>query len=180
VRLQVAQACLDLLREGRVDFGPAEVAQRADVSRATLHRWWPTKADLLREALTLHTGTLVAPDTGGWETDLRALAALLAAFFAEPAEISQNAIMASGRHPDYDALVLEHYEPLLASWRAVVERAQDRGEVRPELDPNTVVMMLTSPLLVMPTVMHHVLTRRELDELVRFVLAATVVPRPLR
>lgn len=174
VRRRVAEATLGLLGEGRADFGPAEVAARAGVSRATLHRWWPTKADLVREALTQHTGRLDPPDTGSWEGDLRALVAQLAAFFADPVEVSQNAIMASGRHPDYDALVLEHYGPRFAAWRAVVERGRARGEVRPDLDPDLVVAMLASPLLVGPLVLHHTPDPADLDRIADFVLAATV------
>ena len=174
IRQQVAQATLDLLGEGRADFGPAEVATRARVSRATLHRGWPTRADLVREALTEHTRRLDPPDTGSWEGDLRALVAQLAAFFADPVEVSQNAIMASGRHPDYDALVFEHYGPLFAAWRAVVERGRARGDVRADVDPDVVVAMVTSPLLVGPLVMHHTPAPDELDRMVDFVLAATV------
>jgi AcrR family transcriptional regulator len=178
VRLQVARACLELLAEGRTDFGPAEVAQRAGVSRATLHRWWPRHVDLLREALTLHTASLEPPDTGTWAGDLRLLVRQLARFFAEPVEVSQNAIMASGRHPEYEAVVLEHYEPLQASWRAVVTRAQARGEVRADVDPATVVLLVASPLLVLPTVLRRTPTARQLARIVDLVLAATEVPRP--
>jgi AcrR family transcriptional regulator len=178
VRRQVAQACLDLLEAGSVDFGPAEVARRAQVSRATLHRWWPTKADLLREALDLHTRPLDPPDTGSWEGDVRALVTQLATFFAQPAEVSQNAIMASGRHPEYDALVLEHYEPRFAGWREVVERARRRGELRPEVRASTVVLMLASPLLVTPTILHREPSADELESIVAFVLAATVAGGP--
>src|SRR6476661_6616837 len=107
VRRQVGEACLALLGEGRTDFGPADVALRSGVSRATVYRWWPTKTDLLREGLAVHTGRrLDPPDTGSWQGDLRALARQLAAFFSDPVEFAQNAIMASGSAPDFDALVL--------------------------------------------------------------------------
>src|SRR5262249_22261565 len=127
VRRRVAAACLELLAEGAVELGPSEVARRAGVSRATLHRWWPTTADLLHEALAHHTRALEAPDTGSWAGDLRAFARRLAAFFADPVEVGQNAVMASGAHPDYTAAVLEHYAPLFADWRSMLGRAQVRG-----------------------------------------------------
>src|SRR5689334_16773173 len=91
VRRQVGEACLALLAEGRTDFGPAEVASRSGVSRATVYRWWPAKADLLREALAVHTGRRIdPPDTGTWHGDVRALARRLATFFSDPAEVAQN------------------------------------------------------------------------------------------
>lgn len=173
VRHAVASACLELLGEGRVDFGPVEIAQRSGVSRATLHRWWPTRADLLREALTLHTRPLEVPDTGSWAGDVRALAEQLAAFFSDPIEVSQNAIMASGAHPEYTQAVLEHYAPLFLGWRGIVERAMARGEVRPDADADAVVLLLTSPLLVAPLVLRYTPTGEEVGRIVELVLAAT-------
>ena len=73
----------------------------------------PTKDHLLREALSVHTSTLVVPDTGTWAGDVRAMAHTCATFFSDPVEVSQNAIMASGRHADYVTTVVEHYEPFL-------------------------------------------------------------------
>src|SRR5262245_5645867 len=78
VRRRVARACLDLLAEGHATFGPVEVARHAGVSRATLHRWWPAKEDLLREALSLHTRELAVPDTGSWARDVEMFARRLA------------------------------------------------------------------------------------------------------
>jgi hypothetical protein len=93
------------------------------------------KADLLREALTRHTRSLAAPDTGSWESDVREFAATLAAFFGDPVEVSQNALMATGSHPDYTAAVLEHYAAIFDDWRAMLARARDRGEVAPTSTP---------------------------------------------
>lgn len=173
VRLQVAQACLDLLGEGEVGFGPGEVASRAGVSRATVHRWWPTKADLLREALTLHTRDLVVPDTGSWAGDVHGLARQLARFFADPVEVSQNAIMASGQHPDYSAAVMEHYGPLFVAWRAMVERARERGELRAGVDADVVLVTLSGPLLVGPLIYRRAVTPAEADAVADLLVAAT-------
>jgi AcrR family transcriptional regulator len=175
VRRQVALACLDLLAEGNVDFGPLEVAQRSGVSRGTIYRWWPTKPDLLREALAWHTRTLDVPDTGTWAGDLRALARQLAAFFSDPVEVSQNAIMASGQHPDFDALVLDYFAPLFDGWRALVERGRARGEVRADVDADTVMLMIASPLLMVPLLFHRRLTRTEVARIADLAIAATAV-----
>jgi AcrR family transcriptional regulator len=173
VRRRVAQACLDLLAEGTADLGPVEVARRSGVSRATIHRWWPTRLDLLREALSLHTRALVAPDTGSWAGDLRAFAHLLAAFFSDPVEVGQNAVMASGAHPDYTAAVLEHYAPLFADWRAMLERARARGEVAEDVDADAVLLLLLSPLLLVPLLYHRRFRKGEVDHLVELTVRAT-------
>ena len=156
VRQQVAAACLSLLAEGRTDLSPSAVAQRSGVTRATVYRWWPTKVDLLHEALTAHTAHRIDPvDTGSWEGDVHTLARRLAACFADPAEVSLNVIMATGADAEYDRVVLAHYEPIFAAWRAVVTRAQQRGELEAGVDPDTVVMAIAAPMVVTPLLFHR-------------------------
>jgi AcrR family transcriptional regulator len=156
VRHEVAEAVLSLMREGRVGFSVAEVAERAGVHRTTVYRWWPAPADLVREALTIHTARLVVPDTGRWEDDIRALAVQLADFFSDPVEIAMNVTMAGGTQPDVDMVIIEHWMPVFAEFARVVERATLRGEVRPDTDATVVLQLLVSPLL-----MHTVLLRSE-------------------
>jgi AcrR family transcriptional regulator len=176
VRSQVGAACLALLAEGNVGFGPVEVAARAGVSRATVHRWWPTKADLLQEALALHTRSLAVPDTGSWPDDVRALAERLATFFAEPVEVGLNALMASGEHPGYTTAVLEHYSPLFADWRGVVERARARGELVDGVDADTVLLTLVSPLVLVPLLFRLPLTAGDVRRIAALVVDATSAP----
>jgi AcrR family transcriptional regulator len=173
VRQRVASACLELLAGGQADFGPVEVARRSGVSRATIHRWWPTKADLLREALALHTRSLVVPDTGTWAGDVRAFARRLAAFFADPVEVAQNALMASGVHADYTAAVLQHYGPIFEDWRGMIDRAKERGEVDAGVDADAVLLTLSSPLLVVPLLYRRPVSKQELAGVVDVVLRAT-------
>jgi AcrR family transcriptional regulator len=173
VRRRVAEACLALLGEGKADFGPVEVARRSGVSRATIHRWWPTKPDLLAEALAMHTRSLVVPDTGAWEGDVRAFAHDLARFFADPVEVSQNALMASGVHADYTTAVLVAYESVFADWRSMIERAQGRGEVPADLDVDTTILALVAPLVVVPLLFRMELTPANVDALVDLLLRAT-------
>lgn len=175
VRQAVARACLDLLADGQVDLAPVEVARRAGVSRATVYRWWPSKADLLREALTLHTRVLDPPDTGSWPEDVHALAAQLAAFFSDPVEVSQNAIMASGAHPEYTQLVLEHFEPLFTEWRSIVERARSRREVSDDIDVDTVLLTLASPLLLLPLLYRYSPSTDDVRRVADLVIAATSI-----
>lgn len=173
MRRRVAEACLALLGEGVADFGPVEVARRSGVSRATLHRWWPTRADLLAEALALHTRSLAAPDTGTWAGDARTFAHALARFFADPVEVSQNVLMASGRHDDYTAAVLVAYESVFADWRAMIERAQARGEVAADLDVDVTVLTLVAPFVVVPLLFRMELSGANVDALVDLLLRAT-------
>lgn len=84
MRRAVGEAVLALMREGQSGFSVAEVDERAGVHRTTVYRWWPTPADLVREALTLHATRLVVPDTGCWHGDVLALAVDFADFSRTP------------------------------------------------------------------------------------------------
>jgi AcrR family transcriptional regulator len=148
VRRRVAEAVLALLREGQSGFSVAEVAERAGVNRTTVYRWWPTPADLVREALTVHTARLVVPNTGRWNDDVLALATELAEFFSDPVEIAMNVTMAGGSHPEVDAVMVEHWTPVFQELSKTVERAKQRGEVSPDTEPALVLELLVGPLLM--------------------------------
>ncbi len=173
MREAVARACLELLVEGEIELAPATVALRAGVSRKTLYRWWPTRTDLLRNALALHTRRLEPPDTGSWAGDVRALVAQLAAFLGDPVERAQNAILASGLYPDFNRVMLDYYGPIQAGWRAIVERGVARGEVADDVDPDAVVSAIASPLLVITLLERRAPSARERRALERLVLRAT-------
>lgn len=173
VRQAVASTVLDLLAEGTVDFTVTDVAARAGLNRTTIYRWWPTYADLIREALTAHTSAIDVPDTGSWTEDLRELARRLAVFFAGPVEVSTSAVMVSRRAPDLSALIIDHFAPVQRSWQKVVERGIARGEVRPDCDPEAVINMLASQLVLAPLVLYREATQDEIDALVDLVLRAT-------
>ncbi|MFG1795777.1 TetR/AcrR family transcriptional regulator C-terminal ligand-binding domain-containing protein [Nocardia sp. NPDC049149] len=168
VRRAVAEAGLALLQEGRIDFSVAEVAERAGVHRTTVYRWWPTPAELVREAMTVHTARLVVPDTGSWDEDVLALCVQLAEFFADPVEIAINAVMASGSHPELNTIQVQHWDPISLEFATLIERAKRRGEVTADADPEIVLNLLTAPLL-MHTVMLH---SQPAPDLVRGIAAA--------
>jgi len=174
----VARACLDLLVEGDLDLAPAVVAARSGISRKTLYRWWPTRADLLQHALALHTRRLEPPDTGSWAGDLEALIDQLARFLGDPLERAQNAILASGRHPDFNRLMFDHYAPILAGWRRIVERGIERGEVAADVDPERVVSLIVSPMLVTTLLERRAPRARERRALGQLVLRATATRSP--
>jgi AcrR family transcriptional regulator len=122
--------------------------------RTTIYRWWPTRADLVREALTVHTARLVLPDTGQWKNDVLALAVELANFFSDPVEMAMNAALSAGSNTELDVLQIQHWVPIFEEFSQIVERAKRRGEVRPDTDPVVVLNLLTGPLLTHTVILH--------------------------
>jgi AcrR family transcriptional regulator len=172
-RLSVAEAVLDFFREGRSDFSVAEVADRAGVHRSTVYRRWPTTADLLREALTIHTASLTIPDTGHWEHDLHQLAGNLATFFADPVEMAMNAAMASGNDTTLATVLTEHWLPIISTIVELVTRAVERKQIASDINPNMIVELLVSPLLMHTTFLREAPNTAFVDELARTIARAS-------
>lgn len=75
------------------------------MGRRTVYRWWPTREDLLREALGAHVRRVpTVEDSGSWERDLCALADRLAQFAADPVEIALAQLMAGGQHLEFNQM----------------------------------------------------------------------------
>jgi AcrR family transcriptional regulator len=173
VRRAVADAVLELFRDRRFSFSVAEVADAAGVHRGTVYRRWPTRVDLVGEALTVHTARLRAPDTGGWEGDVHALVAEFGKFFADPVEIGMNVSFAVGADPQVADATTRHWMPLLDAMAEPVRRAMARGEIAPDLDPMILLNMIIGPLLVRTVLQHLVPTDDYLRSLAETVCAAT-------
>lgn len=154
VRRAVARAVLELYREGDGGFGVTEVAERSGVHRATVYRRWPTRALLLREALTLYTSHLSLPDTGSLGRDLRLLAGQLAVIFSDPLVVAMNGAIASGSDPELSDAAVEHWTPLFGEISRTLERAAERGETSAAVDPGLLGYLLVSPLLVQTVLLH--------------------------
>jgi AcrR family transcriptional regulator len=164
---------LDLLAEGKVDLPLSDVAERSGVSRTTIYRWWPTQAELLREALTYHTRRLDVPDTGSWAGDVYAFVAQMAAFLSDPIERAQNAILASGLHPDFHDAAFEYWLEIVEHWFGVVQRGIERGEVAPDTDPANVIYALVSPLLVITLLEQRLPSPEDVMGIGKLVIRAT-------
>ena len=174
VRQAVGEATLAFLAEGQLAFTVVEVAARAGVGRRTVYRWWPTRDDLLIEALEAHVRRVpTVEDAGSWERDLRGLAHRLAEFAADPVEIAMASIMAGGQHPEFNRIVLEQWRPAMASWRRLVRGAVDRGEVTAECDPGTVIDTLLAPIFYSPLTLRRSMSTAEVDALVDLLLTGT-------
>ncbi|MGW0912374.1 TetR/AcrR family transcriptional regulator [Streptomyces sp. NPDC002784] len=130
-------AVLDLLREVGYDALTMDaVAARTKSSKATLYRQWGGKAELVAKAVR-HSkpgGTLDGIDTGSLRGDLHALTRR-----SDDCQMEQNSALMRGlamavhSNPDLLRAFREHLvEPELADFRRVIQRAVDRGEIRPD------------------------------------------------
>lgn len=135
-----------LLNEGMVGFTFERVAEESGASRTTLHKWWPSRGALALEAyFETVRGTLAFPDSGDIAADLtEQLRAFVHLVTRTPAgRVLAELIGASQTDP----ALAEAYRRLYSAPRRALavealERARDRGQLRPDVDPEAVVDQL--------------------------------------
>ena len=150
MRAAVLTATADVLDElGYDELTYDEVARRADVHRTTVYRRWPTKPELVAEALDLHSEEHVPiPDTGSLAGDLNALAAAVAANVSSPAGARRSvSIVAAAAHSDeLRSLVQSFMTRRVVLTEPLVARAVERGELPTATDPRLVIEALVGPI----------------------------------
>jgi AcrR family transcriptional regulator len=146
----IAAAAELLLEQGLAAVSMDEVAARAEVSKATIYRWWPTKETLALDALYHEwAGVPPARDTGSLRGDLlgllrpwarlasrkpygRAIAALLTKAQTDPAFAREYRT--------------RFVEPRRDQARAIFRRAIERGEIPADTKVEVALDLLYGPI----------------------------------
>ncbi|MFD4640247.1 TetR/AcrR family transcriptional regulator [Lentzea sp. NPDC058436] len=125
-RLAVLHAVDDLLLEvGYSAMTMKSIADRAKVSRATVYRWWSTKAEVLFEASALDSvKELTIEASGDPRADLVAYLDALAVFLSRsPAGIAYRVLLTEARGDAAVAELFSSRDVLGDTSRPVLERA---------------------------------------------------------
>ncbi|RJL36081.1 TetR/AcrR family transcriptional regulator [Bailinhaonella thermotolerans] len=139
----ILRAARELLERGDgAGVSVDAIAAAAGVGKQTIYRWWPSKSDLLLDALVEGArGLAPAPDEGDLGSDL---AAFLTATFrgardpAVAAALRQVAAEAQ-RDPRAAGLLRSFTEDRRRVLRGLLERAAARGELSPAADLDLLV-----------------------------------------
>ena len=147
VRHDVLSAAGELLLErGMAGFTIDEVAKRSGASKVTIYKLWPSAGTLALEGyFTTVAPELAFPDTGNIEADLRSqLRSFVQLLTTTSAGRTIAELIARAQtDPDLMAAYLERYSaPRRALAVARLEQARTEGQVRPDLDAETVVDQL--------------------------------------
>jgi AcrR family transcriptional regulator len=147
----VLEATLAQLAERGFDrLAIPHIAQHAGVNKTSIYRRWPTKAELVRDALAAamsHTDD--APDTGTLRNDLIALARTVATFTQSRVGTAVIRIMhAESGNPEVRALATMAYGEAAGSgpW-AVMRRAVMRGELKDNVDPTLLLFAIAGAIM---------------------------------
>ncbi len=152
VRTSVLAAAAELLTGvGYDEMSIEDVAARAGVHKTTIYRRWPTKAELVADAVRANSDQAVPiPDTGTLPGDLRALARDVVANIGTEggARKSRSIVAASATSDQLAANMHAVWDERLTTSAAIVHQAIKRGELPPDTDPNLVIETLIGPLWV--------------------------------
>ncbi len=157
------EAILVATRELLVEVGYAAlsmeaVASRAAVSKPTLYLRHQSKAVLVFEAVFGKTKSRAVPDSGSVVDDLREAYQWAVEEFAAPEAMAAlpGLLGELAAHPELAELVRTTViEPEYARVRAALERGQERGEIRRDVDLELVIDAFTGTALARSTLLAH-------------------------
>jgi len=143
-RTAILSAAYDLFAEsGYAAMTTRDIAARAGCGRQTIFRWWPSKADVLLEALTLKADTHVSiADHGSLATELRRFLTDSFALSRRPHVANLLCTLMAEAQTDADFGTRFHGAFLARrrdALRTVLNRAADRDELPGHLRVETML-----------------------------------------
>jgi AcrR family transcriptional regulator len=184
------QAILDaavglLLERGLDETSMDDIADKACVSKATIYRWWPTKATLALDALARDSQAAQAavPDTGSLRADLqRLLRAWARLVRPRPyGRVISALITEAHSDPAFARRYLEAFvEPRRRRGRSVFLRAIERGEIPADTDVDLALDCLYGPIYHRLLDRHAPLGERFLLGVIDATLSGVATPRTPR
>lgn len=139
-----------LVEHGFAGLTMEKIAVRAGVAKQTIYRWWPSKVDILLDALGDDLEQeLTPPDHGDLRRDLREHLAAVAEFLTTAdAGAVLRALLGQAQHdPELaERLRAGHLRDQGARDRLPFERAVARGELASGIDLDDAVERLVGPV----------------------------------
>jgi AcrR family transcriptional regulator len=149
-RKAVMRSTLALLQRGGFNELCVEaVAARAGVGKATIYRWWPNKAELVIAAFVFAVESeLRFPSAGNVLEAIHEQMRRWAVIFRSPlGQIVATVIGAGQSEPEILEAFRNHWvEPRRIEARRLLRQAMKNGEIRADLNPDTVLDLLYGPL----------------------------------
>ena len=162
-RLAILTAAYELVGEiGYARLTIEGIAARAGTGKQTIYRWWPSKADVVLDALATKADLHIPiPDEGSYAADLRAF--LLASFALGGQATLIGILRALMAEAQIDPEFWQRFRDGFLQRRrdalgVITGRAQARGDLPPGLSPGTVAD------IVFGVIWYRVLATRELPD----------------
>lgn len=138
-----------LLENGFQAVTVDKIAERAQVSKATIYKWWPNKAAVVMDGF-LHAATarLPVPDTGSAFNDILIHATNLAGFLISREGTIITELLGEGQ---FDSGLAEAYRtrffhPRRLEARSLLEKGVQRRELKKNLDIGICIDLIYGPI----------------------------------
>ena len=175
-RRAILAAAWDLVDEaGFSRLTMEKIAARAEVSKATVYRWWANRAAVALDALLEHV-TIAVPflDSGSTAEDIGEQIRSGVEFLntGHAGKVIAGLIGDAQHDPDLAALFRTRYQAVRREQaRIVLQRGVERGELRDDIDLEVTLDALYGPIYYRRLIGHGPLDARYTKELARLVLS---------
>lgn len=181
VRKAVLRSTLTLLkRVGFNDLRIESVAARAGVGKATIYRWWPNKAELVIAAfVSAVEKELSFSSSGPVLKSIHKQMRRWAVIYRGPlGQIVATVVGAGQSQPEILQAFRKHWvEPRRVEARELLQQAIECGEIRADLDPDTVFDLLYGPLYLRFLLKHAPLNEKFADVVFKVVAPTLIAKR---
>jgi AcrR family transcriptional regulator len=182
-KAKVIDGALELLAERGVAGTSVEaIVERSGVAKTTIYRHWPTRGELILDAIDACIEPPVAPDLGTLRADLHALIGGLCEALSTTrwAALMPSLIDAAERDPEFAEIHHRFATTRNVPMHEVVQRAIGRGELPADVDIELLADLLSGPVFYRRLVAGATLDRSYGERLVDQVLRAYEPASPAR
>lgn len=126
-----------------------KIAEKAEVSKATIYKWWPNKAAVIMDAfIDVAANRLPIPNTGSAMEDMIIQVSNLAKFLGSKEGRAINDIIAEGQSDEKLAETYReiYFKPRRLDARHILEAGISRGELLTDIDIEMVIDLIFGPL----------------------------------
>jgi AcrR family transcriptional regulator len=166
----ILAATIQLLSEKSLrDISMEEIARKAGVGKATIYKWWPSKAYVALDAFLRKTNQMVPmPDTGSVRKDMLELIRSLIVFYKSPAgRIMGQFVAESQIDKQFASLFCRRFiKPRREASEVIFDRGVERGELDQKLDRKLMLDLTFGPPIYRLIVGHAPLEDKLADEMV--------------
>jgi AcrR family transcriptional regulator len=158
---------------GFPDLSIEAVAADANVSKATVYRWWPTKAALVADAFSASVEQeLQFPDTGSLRGDVARQMRRVIRLFRSPRGKIVAALLAGGQSdPELIEAFRERFLwPKRRQAYKTLQRGIDRGEIPANTDLDVLLDSLYGPIYMRFLIRHFELREEFADQICALIL----------
>ncbi len=171
----VLAAVAELLKEMPLrDVTIEEIAKRAGVGKATIYRWWPSKAYVALDAfLRTMMRKVAVPDSGSARRDITEQLRSVIRFYTGPTGGIIRQFLAEGQiDPEFKKVFLGRFLGLRRdATRVMWERGIQRGEIDPTIDIDIAMDLVYGPMMFRLMTGHAPLNDKEAEGIVEAAFA---------